>query len=83
MIVQGFGGRSWHHVLMFLGCLFRDRFLIVLGSALGTIWEPFGLPNGVYAEGFGGVGLGVDFGMVSGRVWDLFKFQHSAKSGGG
>ena len=47
---------------MFLGCLFRDRFLIVLGSVLGSILEPFGLPNGVYVEGFGGVHFQMDFG---------------------
>ena len=46
---------------MFLGYLFRDRFLIVLGSVLGSILEPFGLPSGVYVEGFGG-----------GLFWDCF-----------
>ena len=56
MIFQGSGARNRHHFLMFLGYLFRDRFLIVLGSVLGSIWEPFGLPNGVYVEGFGGSG---------------------------
>ena len=55
MIFQGSGRRSWHHFLMFLGYLFRDRFLIVWGSIL----EPFGLPNGVYVEGFGGSILGL------------------------
>ena len=55
MIFQGSGGRSWHHFLIFLECLFQDRFLIVLGSVLGSILEPFGLPNGVYVEGFGGL----------------------------
>ena len=64
MNLQGSGGRSWHHFLMFLGYLFRDRFLIVLGSVLGSILEPFGLPNGVYVEGFGGVYFGIVFVMV-------------------
>ena len=59
MIFQGSGGRSWHHFLMFLGCLFQDRFLIVLESVLGSILEPFGLPNGVYVEGFVGSILGL------------------------
>ena len=44
---------------MFLGCLFRDRFLIVLGSVLGSILKPFGLPTGVYVEGFEGSILGL------------------------
>ena len=52
---------------MFLGCLFQDRFLIVLGSVLGSIWEPFGLPNGVYVEGFGGSGLGSILGWFPGE----------------
>ena len=59
MIFQGSGGRSWHHFLIFLGCLFRDRFLIVLGSVLGSMLELSGLPNGVYVEGFGGSILGL------------------------
>ena len=41
MNYDGSGGRSWHHFLMFLGCLFQDRFLAVLGSVLGSIWGPF------------------------------------------
>ena len=43
---------------MFFGCLFQDRFLIVLGSILGSILEPSGFPNGVYVGGFGGCGVG-------------------------
>ena len=66
MIFQGSGGRSWHHFLIFLECLFQDRFLIVLGSVLGWILEPFGLPNGVYVEGFGGSGLGSILGWFLG-----------------
>ena len=58
---------------MFLGCLFQDRFLIVLGSVLGSIWEPFGRPNGVYVEGFGGSGLGSILGWFLGWVWVLPK----------
>ena len=59
MNFHGSGGPSWLHFPMFLGCLFQDRFLIVLGSVLGSILEPFGLPNGVYVEGFGGAILGL------------------------
>ena len=50
---------------MFLGCLFRDRFLIVLGSVSGSILEPFGLPNGVHVEGFGGSILGLFLSWVA------------------
>ena len=34
-------GPSWGNFLMFLGCLFQDRFLIVLRSVLESIWTPF------------------------------------------
>ena len=47
---------------MCLGCLFQDCFLIVSGSVLGLILEPFGRPNGIYVEGFGGVHFQMDFG---------------------
>ena len=77
MIFQGSGGRSWHHFLIFLECLFQDRFLIVLGSVLGWILEPFGLPNGVYVEGFGGSGLGSILG------WFLGGARIQATRGGG
>ena len=60
---------------MFLGYLFRDRFLIVLGSVLGSIWEPFGLPNGVYVEGFGGSGLGSILGWFLGRSATPLNFE--------
>ena len=59
MNFHGSGGPSWPNFPLFFGCLFQDRFLIVLGSVLGSIWEPFGLPNGVYVEGFGGSILGL------------------------
>ena len=68
---HGSGGRSWHHFPMFLGCLFQDRFLIVLESVLGSISEPFGLPNGVYVEGFGGSGLGSILGWFLGGLGPL------------
>ena len=58
MNFHGSGGPSRHQFPMFFGCLFQDRFLIVLGSVLGSILEPLGLPNGVYVEGLGGSGLG-------------------------
>ena len=35
------GGPSLGNFLMFLGCLFQDRFLIVLRSILESIWGPF------------------------------------------
>ena len=64
---------------MFLGCLFQDRFLIVLGSVLGSIWEPFGLPNGVYVEGFGRAGLGSILGWFLGGSGTLLKFEVQQK----
>ena len=67
---------------MFLGCLFRNRFLIVLGSVLGSIWEPFGLPNGVYVEGFGGSGLGSILGWFLGGSATLLNFEVQQKGGG-
>ena len=66
MNFHGLGSPSWSNFLMFLGCLFQDRFLIVLGSVLGSILEPFGLPNGVYVGGFGGSGLGSILGWFLG-----------------
>ena len=41
MNFHGLGSPSWGNFLMFLGCLFQDRFLIVLGSVLGSILGPF------------------------------------------
>ena len=60
---------------MFLGCLFRNRFLIFLGSVLGSILEPFGLPNGVYVEEFGGSGLGSILGWFLGGSGTPLKFK--------
>ena len=79
MIFDGSGGRSWHHFPLFLGCQFRDLFLIVLKSVLGTILELFGLPNGVYVEGFGGSDLGLILGWFLGGVWDPLKFRVQQK----
>ena len=79
MNVHGLGGRSWHHFPMFLGCLFQDRFLIVLESVLGSILEPFGLPNGVYVEGFGGSGLGSILGWFLGGSGTPPKFKAGQK----
>ena len=79
MIFDGSGGRSWHHFPLFLGCLFRDRFLIVLGSVLGSILEPFGLPNGVYVEGFGGSGWGSILGWFLGGSGTLPKSRVGQK----
>ena len=64
---------------MFLGCLFQDRFLIVLGSVLGWILEPFGFPNGVYVEGFGGSGLGSILGWFLGGSGTPLKFKVQQK----
>ena len=36
MNFHGLGSPSWSNFLMFLGCLFQDRFLIVLGSVFGV-----------------------------------------------
>ena len=55
---------------MFLGCLFQDRFLIVLGSMLGGFWADLGSIWGRFSvlggswEGLGWVlgGLGVAMG---------------------
>ena len=41
MNFHGLGSPSWSNFLMFLGCLFQDRFLIVLESILDSIWGPF------------------------------------------
>ena len=79
MIFQGSGARNRHHFRMFLGCLFQDRFLIVLGSVLGSIWEPFGRPNGVYVEGFGGSGLGLILGWFLGGSGTPLKFKVQLK----
>ena len=35
MNLHGLGSPSWSNFLMFLRCLFQDRFLIVLGSVFG------------------------------------------------
>ena len=64
---------------MFLGCLFRDHLLIVLGSVLGPVWELFGLPNGVHVEGFGGSGLGSILGWFLGGSWTLLNFEVQQK----
>ena len=79
MIFQGSGGRSWPQFPLFFGCLFEDRFLIVLGSVLGSIWEPFGLPNGVYVEGFGWSDLGPILGWFLGGSGTLLKFKVQQK----
>ena len=73
MIFLGVGVRSWHHFSRFLGCLFQDRFLIVLAWVLGLIFELFGGPSGVYFEGFGGSDLGSILGWFLGWVWVLPK----------
>ena len=82
MIFQGSGGRSWPHFPMFFGCLFQDRFLIVLGSVLGLILEPYGFPNGFYFEGFGGSGLGSILGWFLGGGLGPPKISSRAKSEG-
>ena len=59
---HGLGGPSWRNFLMFLGCLFQDRFLIVLGSVLGSIWGPFWHYNRTQIEEKTRVILGSIFG---------------------
>ena len=79
MIFQGLGVRSWHNFSVFLGCLFQDRFLMVLGSVLGSIMEPFGLPSGIYVEGFGGSGLGSILGWFLGGSGTPLNFTGQQK----
>ena len=64
---------------MFFGCLLQDRFLIVLGSVLGSIWKPFGLPNGVHVEGFGGSDLGSILGWFLGGSATPINFEVQQK----
>ena len=60
------GGPSWGNFLMFLGCLFQDRFLIVLGSVFGLIWGPFWHYNRAQIEEKTGLILGSIFGASLG-----------------
>ena len=67
-------GPSWGNFLMFLGCLFQDRFLIVLGSVLGSIWGPFWHYNRTQIEEKTGLILGSIFGASLGAndpKWSL------------
>ena len=64
---------------MLLGYLFRDRFSIVLGPVLGTILEPFGLPNGVHVEGFGGSDLESILGWFLGGSATSLNFEVQQK----
>ena len=59
-----FGGSKLVSFSSVFGVSVSKSFLIVLGSVLGSILEPFGIPNGVYVEGFGG--------LVWSRFWDGF-----------
>ena len=65
-------GPSWGNFLMFLGCLFQDRFLIVLGSVLGSIWGPFWHYNRTQIEEKTGLILGSIFGASLGANETLF-----------
>ena len=65
-----------------LGCLFQDRFLIVLGSVLGPILERFEFPNGVHVGGSGGSGLGSILGWFLGGSGTSPKISSRAKGGG-
>ena len=53
--------------------------MVVLGSVLGSILEPFGLPNGVHVEGFGGSDLGSILGWFLGGSGTLLKFNIQQK----
>ena len=72
MDFHGLGGPSWGNFLMFLGCLFQDRFLIVLGSVLGSIWGPFWHYNRTQIEEKTGLILGSIFGASLGKNGTLF-----------
>ena len=61
------GGPSWGNFLMFLGCLFQDRFLIVLGSVLESIWGPFWQYNRTQIEEKTGLILRSIFGASLGK----------------
>ena len=51
-------------------------FKIVLGSVLGSILEPVGLPNGIGFERFGGSVLGSLLGwFLGGRIGTPLKFK--------
>ena len=69
---HGLGSPSWGNFLMFLGCLFQDRFLIVLGSVLGSIWGPFWHYNRTQIEEKTGLILGSIFGASLGKNEKLF-----------
>ena len=72
MNFHGLGSPSWGNFLMFLGCLFQDRFLIVLGSVLGSIWGPFWHYNRTQIEEKTGLILGSIFGASLGANGTLF-----------
>ena len=65
-------GPSWGNFLMFLGCLFQDRFLIVLRSVLGSIWGPFWHYNRTQIEEKTGLILGSIVGASLGKNETLF-----------
>ena len=68
MVFEGSGGRNWYDFLMFLGCQFRDCFLLLLGSVLEVILEPFWLSKGIGFETFGGSALGSIWGWFLGGL---------------
>ena len=72
MNFHGLGSPSWGNFLMFLGCLFQDRFLIVLGSVLVSIWGPFWHYNRTQIEEKTGLILGSIFGASLGKNYPLF-----------
>ena len=70
-----FGGSKLASFSYFWGCLFQDRFLIVLGSVLGSIWGPFWHYNRTQIEEKTRLILGSIFGASLGANGNLFPGQ--------
>ena len=68
---------------MFLGCLFQDRFLIVLGSVLGSIWGPFWHYNRTQIEEKTGLILGSIFGASLGKKYPNYPHSRAGEAPGG